>query len=326
MKLYSLETFIVKNPPPAFGGRYFIFVRLETACGIVGTGEIYAGSFAPDIICRMAQDVFARYLADHSPFNIETFWRRAHGSGFSHRPDPSMQAVISGLEMACWDIIGKALDRPVYDLLGGQVHRRLRTYSYIYPENGQDAARFYQDPDASAATAARYVKAGFTAVKCDPVGAYTVFDGRQPDPETLQRAAIFCRQIRAAVTDRADLLFGTHGQFTAVGAIAETHYAQIAPHLYCGPIVAAANIQLATSIPNFLILETIGKMDGFHAALLVKPLCWEDGYMIPPTGPGLGVELNMDMVLANPWDGDRLHLEMTPDPYDNHLHRHFAGG
>lgn len=202
MKLYSLETFIVKNPPPAFGGRYFIFVRLETACGIVGTGEIYAGSFAPDIICRMAQDVFARYLADHSPFNIETFWRRAHGSGFSHRPDPSMQAVVSGLEMACWDIIGKALDRPVYDLLGGQVHRRLRTYSYIYPENGQDAARFYQDPDASAATAARYVKAGFTAVKCDPVGAYTVFDGRQPDPETLQRAAIFCRQIRAAVTDR----------------------------------------------------------------------------------------------------------------------------
>lgn len=406
MKLYSLETFIVKNPPPAFGGRYFIFVRLETACGIVGTGEIYAGSFAPDIICRMAQDVFARYLADHSPFNIETFWRRAHGSGFSHRPDPSMQAVVSGLEMACWDIIGKALDRPVYDLLGGQVHRRLRTYSYIYPENGQDAARFYQDPDASAATAARYVKAGFTAVKCDPVGAYTVFDGRQPDPETLQRAAIFCRQIRAAVTDRADLLFGTHGQFTAVdairlankiapfdplwleeptppdmpeemakvahatpvpiatgerlcskyefarvlalgaaailqpnlgraggiletkkiAAIAETHYAQIAPHLYCGPIVAAANIQLATSIPNFLILETIGKMDGFHAALLVKPLCWEDGYMIPPTGPGLGVELNMDMVLANPWDGDRLHLEMTPDPYDTHLHRHFAGG
>ena len=70
----------------------------------------------------------------------------------------------------------------------------------------------------------------------------------------------------------------------------------------------------------------IGKMDGFHAALLVKPLCWEDGYMIPPTAPGLGVELNMDTVLANPWDGDRLHLEMTPDPYDTHLHRHFAGG
>jgi hypothetical protein len=42
--------------------------------------------------------------------------------------------------------------------------------------------------------------------------------------------------------------------------------------------------------------------------------------------PGLGVELNMDTVLANPWDGDRLHLEMTPDPYDTHLHRHFAGG
>ena len=66
--------------------------------------------------------------------------------------------------------------------------------------------------------------------------------------------------------------------------MAECHYAQIAPHLYCGPVVGAANIQLATCTPNFLILEGIGRWDGIHAELLKKPIRWEDGYVIPPSG------------------------------------------
>ena len=99
-----------------------------------------------------------------------------------------------------------------------------------------------------------------------------------------------------------------------IAAIAETHYAQVAPHLYCGPIVAAANIQLAISIPNFLILESIQKMDGFHAQLLKTPLCWEDGYILPSTAPGLGVELDMIVVQQNAWDGSQLHLEMGQNP------------
>jgi len=406
MKLATLDTHIVKNPPPGFGGRYFIFVTLKTACGIIGTGEIYAASFAPAVITAMAKDIFQRYLEGENPFQIEQFCRRAHGSGFSHRPDPSLQAVVSGLEMACWDIVGKALDRPVYDLLGGQVQDRLRTYTYLYPRADQDAAKFYNDPIASAEAAIAYVDQGFTAVKFDPAGQYTVFDGRMPDLAALDRSAIFCAAIREAVGPRADLLFGTHGQFTAAGAIrlaarlapydplwfeeptppdmpeemakvaaatsipvatgerlctkyefarvlrcgaaailqpnlgraggilegrkiaaiAETHYAQIAPHLYCGPVVAAANIQLATAIPNFLILESIQKMDGFHADLLKTPLCWEDGYIIPPKTPGLGVELNMDIVAQHPWDGDQLHLQMGQNPYDPVRDGDFAGG
>lgn len=406
MKLQTIETHIVKTPPPGFGGRYFIFVVLQTACGIRGYGEIYAASFAPETVSTMVADVFGRYLDGQNPFEIERFWRRAHGSGFSHRPDPSMQGVVSGLEMACWDIVGKALDRPVYDLLGGKVNERLRTYTYLYPRADQDAASFYNDASASAEAAAGYVSDGFTAVKFDPAGPYSVFDGRQPDLDALRRSEDFCREIRAAVGDRADLLFGTHGQFTPAGAIrlakrleafdplwfeeptppdmpeamakvasatsipiatgerlcskyefsrvlqcgaaailqpnlgraggilegkkiaaiAEPYYSQIAPHLYCGPVVAAANIQLAASIPNFLILESIQKMDGFHAALLTKPLCWEDGHIIPPTTPGLGIELNMDVVAQNPWDGSRLHLEMAQHPFDPGRDGPFAGG
>ena len=219
MRLESLETFIVGTPPPGFGGRYFIFVRLTTACGVTGVGEIYAASFAPQVVCRMAEDMFQRYLEGQSPDRIEHFWRQAHGSGFSHRPDPSVQGVVSGLEMACWDIVGKALDRPVHALLGGLVNESLRTYTYLYPGPDQDAASFYNDATASAEAAAARVAEGFTAVKFDPAGQYTVYDGRMPDLEALDRSERFCREIRVAVGDSADLLFGTHGQFTAAGAL-----------------------------------------------------------------------------------------------------------
>ena len=62
-----------------------------------------------------------------------------------------------------------------------------------------------------------------------------------------------------------------------IAGMAEAHYAQIAPHLYCGPIEQAANIQLDVCSPNFLIQESIGKMDGFHADLLRRPIQWQDG-------------------------------------------------
>ena len=88
MKLATQTSYIVKNPPPGFGGRYFIFVTLTTSCGITGTGEIYAASFAPEVITAMASDIFQRYLEGQNPFQIEQFCRRTHGSGFSHRPDP----------------------------------------------------------------------------------------------------------------------------------------------------------------------------------------------------------------------------------------------
>ena len=96
-----------------------------------------------------------------------------------------------------------------------------------------------------------------------------------------------------------------------IAAMAEAHYAQIAPHLYCGPIVGAANIQLATCSPNFLILESIESWDGFQAKLLNRPIRWEDGYVIPPSEPGLGVELDEDVAKAHPWEGAALHLVLA---------------
>ena len=394
MKLDSIKVFLVANPPPSFGGRYFVFLKLKTACGIEGVGEVYAATFGPHVIAQMIEDVFARRLAGRDPFQIEKFWRESYGSGFTLRPDISLMSVVSGLEMACWDIIGKAVNQPVYNLLGGKVHERLRSYTYLYPAAGE-GDDFYHDAERSAQRAAEYVSQGFTAVKFDPTGGFSVFDPRQPTLESLERTVRLVRLVREAVGDKADLLVGTHGQFTTSGALrlarllepydplwfeepvppdmpeqmalvargttipiaagerlttkyefarvlasgaanilqmnlgrvgglleakkvaalAEVHHAQIAPHLYCGPVVGAANIQIAACSPNFLILESIQQWGGFHAEILKVPIQWQDGYVIPPTSPGLGIELNEAVALQHPYPkGAPLHLEMVDRP------------
>ncbi len=86
----------------------------------------------------------------------------------------------------------------------------------------------------------------------------------------------------------------------------------MAPHLYCGPVEGAANVQLAACIPNFLILESIERWDGFHGDL-VKGIRWEEGYVLPPTEPGLGIEFDEALARAHPYAGDALHLEMGSD-------------
>ncbi len=395
MKITDLKTFVVGNPPPSFGGRYFLFVKLVTDNGIAGVGEVYAATFGAHTMARMVADVFERHVLGMDPFRIESLWRKVYGSGYTLRPDVSLMGVLSGLEIALWDIVGKAVGKPIYELLGGKVHERLRSYTYIYPE-GAETEAIYHDAELSAQRAAQYVKQGFTAVKFDPAGAYSAFDPRQPSLEALERSERFVKLLREAVGTKADLLFGTHGQFTASGAIrlakrlepydplwfeeptppempeemalvaratsipvatgerlttkyefarvlelraasilqmalgrvgglleakkiagmAEAHYAQIAPHLYCGPIEGAANVQLAACSPNFLILESIQTWSGFHAKILKKPIRWEQGYVIPSSEPGLGIELDEEVALAHPYTGDKLHLEMADQPID----------
>ncbi len=397
MKVTEVKTFVVGNPPPRFGGRYWIFLKLTTDSGITGVGEVYTATFSPHVVAAMIEDVAERHVVGQNPFHIETMWRRMYSRGYALRPDLTLGGVMSGLEMACWDIVGKECNKPVYELLGGRVHEKLRSYTYLYPPEGVDAYAddpVYSDPDACAAAAVAEMERGFTAVKFDPAGRYGAFDGRQPSLEAMYRSEKMVSAVRDAVGPRVDILFGTHGQFTASGAIrlaqrlepysplwfeeptppempeemakvarattipistgerlstkyefarvlsagaasilqlnlsrcggllegkkiaalAETHYAQIAPHLYNGPIGGAANIQLSTCSPNFLILEGIQDWTGFHGAILKKPIQWEDGYVIPPTDPGLGVELDEAVALANPYSGAELTLEPSESP------------
>ena len=114
MHITNIETFVVGNPPPHYGGRYFLFVKLTSNDNIVGYGECYSAAFDPHLTAKLIEDLGARYLLNRDPHDTETFFRLCHGSGFSQRPDPTVMGCFSALEMACWDIVGKAAGQPVH--------------------------------------------------------------------------------------------------------------------------------------------------------------------------------------------------------------------
>jgi L-alanine-DL-glutamate epimerase-like enolase superfamily enzyme len=258
----------------------------------------------------------------------------------------------------------------------------------------------------TAQAAARAVEQGFTAVKFDPAGPYTIRGGHEPAMSDISRSVEFCKKIREAVGDRADLLFGTHGQFTTPGAIrmgkalepynplwyeepippdnllefaevarhvniplatgerlttktefglllraggvkilqpalgrlggilearklsaiAEIFNAEMAPHLYAGPVEWAANIHLSVSIPNLLMAETIQTGGAFHLALIKNTLTWEDGYILPPEAPGLGIDFDEDLARKHAYTGKGLHLQMQEAPCDYRHGNRFEGG
>ncbi len=375
---------------------YWIFVCLKTDCGIEGVGEVYAATFHPKVMVPAINDVFERCLQGNDPHHVERFFREAYSSGFTQRPDLTMMGIVSGLEMACWDIIGKAAGKPVYELIGGKVHDKLRCYTYLYPRD-KNGDYNYDNVELAVECALENKERGFTALKFDPAGPYSAYSGHMLSLEAMDKSATFCQRIREAVGNSCDLLFGTHGQMTPASAIrlakrlepfdpmwfeepvppgqseamarvaqntsipvatgerltskyefhdvlkhnaasilqmnlgrvggileakkiagiAEAYYAQIAPHLYNGPVGAAASIQLAAATPNFLIQESIGTWDGFHADVLQQKIEWKDGYIIPSDKPGLGIDLDMNVVKANsPYTGKALHLSMDSRPYD----------
>lgn len=404
MKLTDLDVIVTAPPAPGWGGRYWILVKLTTDDGLIGWGECYAASVGPKAMEAVIRDVFERHMEGETPENIERMFRRAYSSGFTQRPDLTVMGAFSGLEIACWDILGKARDRPVWALLGGLMNERLRVYSYLYPLPDHPLPDFWTSPEMAGESAADLVARGYTAVKFDPAGPYTFRGGHQPAMSDISQSMAFCEAVRDAVGDSADILFGTHGQFTTGGAIrlgqaieefqplwfeepippdnllefrkvadavriplatgerlttraefgavlqtggasilqpalgraggiwevrkiaamAEVFNAQVAPHLYAGPVEWAANIHLAATIPNLLMIETIETP--FHDALIKGAITVDNGFVIPPQTPGLGIEIDEDLARAHPYTGSGLHLEMQEAPCDYVNGNAFEGG
>ncbi|MEM9551631.1 MAG: mandelate racemase/muconate lactonizing enzyme family protein [Pseudomonadota bacterium] len=404
MKLETVDVIVTAPPAPGWGGRYWILVKMTTDTGIVGWGECYAASVGPQAMTAVIHDVFYRHMAGGSPEDIELMFRRVYSSGFTQRPDLTVMGAFSGLEIACWDILGKDRDRPVWALIGGRMNERIRAYTYLYPLPQHDMTAFWTSPDMAAECAAEMIRQGYTAVKFDPAGPYTLRGGHQPAMTDIELSVAFCRAIRDAVGDRADLLFGTHGQFSTAGAIrlgraiapyaplwfeepippdaveemakvaravgipiatgerlttkaefapilrsgaaeilqpalgrsggiwetkkiaamAEAYNAQMAPHLYAGPVEWAANIHFATSIPNILMAETIETP--FHTALIKESISIDEGFITPPDGPGLGIDVDEELARAHPYAGSDLHLQMQEAPCNYVDGNAFEGG
>ena len=374
MKVVDIKMMVVENDPPYRGGRYLLFLELMTDEGIIGLGERITGNTYSNRLTDLKSQIslieeMARlYVIGENPFNIERIWDRMYGARHDFR-HPSLQAtpVLSAIEMALWDIVGKATNQPIYNLLGGKYHDKLRAYAYM-PEGG-----FREHPERAGEIAAQLLEEGNSVCKLDPFMPLYPIPRDIPLWEIENAAKIF-ESIRDAVGNKMEVGIGTHGQLTTYSAIrvadylepyhpfwfeepvppenidemarvaahtsipiasgerlvtkyefsqliekkaaqiiqldvgqcggimeakkivgiAEAHYAMIAPHMACGPIAAAAAIQLDTCSPNFLIQEA--NQGPLHKTLFKEPLVFEKGYIIPPTGPGLGIEFDEDVL------------------------------
>ncbi len=369
MKVTHLETILLDNIEPYRGGPKWLFIKLHTDEGIVGLGERVTGhNLNMKSQIELLNDLADRFVIGENPFHVEKIWQAMYGTLHDYRhPSLTYTPAMSAIEMALWDIIGKATNQPIYNLLGGQYHDQLRAYAYM-PSEG-----VWENPAKAGEIAQQLVDEGNSAAKIDPFMPYFPLPRDFP-LKTINHAASIFRAIRDAVGDELEIGLGTHGQFSTavairiahifeefnpfwfeepvppenvdemarvaahtsipiasgerlvtkyefseliekqaaqiiqldvgqcggileskkIAGIAEAHYAMIAPHMYVGPVSAAAAVQLDTCSPNFLIQEW--NANDLHSEIFQEPIRFENGYITPPTGPGLGIELNEEVV------------------------------
>ncbi|MBK5926760.1 enolase C-terminal domain-like protein, partial [Rhodobaculum claviforme] len=145
--------------------------------------------------------------------------------------------------------------------------------------------------------------------------------------ERLTTRAEFAAVLRAGAASIVQPSLGRCGglwEGRKIAALAEAFGAQVAPHLYAGPVAWAASVHLAATLPNLLMVETIDSP--FHAALIGGAITVEEGHIRPPEAPGLGLEVDAALARAHPWRGPGLHLEMQEAPCDYAAENRFAGG
>ena len=353
MKITEIKTRKVKH---------YLFVQVYTDAGIVGLGE--AGNWAQLNATEAAIHKFGEYLIGKDPCRIEDYNQNFYRSQYFR--GSVIMSAISALDIALWDIKGKALGVPVYELLGGPTRDKVRVYASPMTK--------VQEPKALAESYVQLKEMGFTAAKIfvnGPIsskkdGRDEFFSGRIEDElekvrlcreavgyefdfvlevhrgMTLPEAVTFGRAVEkyrpmvledsvppdnmdtmAQVAAKVGVPIASGERFInlrefqillsrqavqyvrpdvcAVGGIttskkicslAEAHDVLVIPHNPLGPVSTAACLQICASIPNLGIQELPGFcLNGAEDAMVKTPLSFENGCMLVPDGPGIGIEL-----------------------------------
>lgn len=172
----------------------WIFVKVLTDEGIAGWGEMISGTKTETVVAGAYE--MGKKLLGRNPFEIERLWQEMHRSFF--RGGPINGTIISGLEMALWDIKGKALNLPVYELLGGVARDRIRVYSWIGGDRPSDVAEQAQER----------VDKGFTAIKMNATSELHYIDSYNKVQAVVDRVA----SIRDQVGDQLEIGIDFHGR------------------------------------------------------------------------------------------------------------------
>lgn len=377
---------ITKVTPMVLGTewRNLTIVKVETDDGLVGVGECRALNRTDGVLGYLGEAV-PRYVLGEDPFNVERIVGRMFREDFGRGGEITI-TVTALIEVACWDIIGKALNQPVYRLLGGAVRDKIKGYANGWYTGERTADEFH-------AAAKRVLAKGYKALKFDPFGAgfYEMERAEKNHVISLVEA------VRDAVGPDVEILIEMHGRFNPVTAVefardlarfkpswleepvppenlaaqkkaadaiaplgipvatgerlhtmyeyrelfelqacdiiqpdithfggilntkklaawAEAYYVLIAPHNVGGTISTAAALHLAACTPNFKIQEHFNDFSESYvkAAAPGNPEI-DDGYFALPTGPGLGVTLDEDVVAANP--RRRIHFNLFAEDW-----------
>lgn len=373
MKIHDITTTLLSVPLPEkdwlrwSGGSarvmHATLVQVYTDEDISGLADVYCGLLAPGVVSSLV-DHFKEQLVGRDPLQIQALWSSMYKSSLFWGKTGIAIAVISGIENALWDIAGKALGVPVYQLLGGLAHEKLP----IYASGGMDKPKqaLIQEFD-------EYKRKGFRAVKIrightldrdrekvrlarevlgdDIEVMVDAVQGHNPQPWTSADAIVVARaleefrpawfeepcantdyegyhRVRLATTipvaggessttihefkrfferNALDVVQPdvTHAggilECKKIAALAEADSVRLAPHSWGSGAVLAANCHFAFSTPNCWILEYPTWGFPLRDELLLEPLVIEDGYLYPPTTPGLGITLRREIIEKYPY-------------------------
>ena len=372
MTITEVKTFLV-------GGswRNWLIVKLETDAGISGVGEATLEGKSKTVAQAVAE--LARYLVGKDPFRIELHFQEMYRRGF-YAGGPVLCSAISGLETAMWDIKGKALGVPVYELLGGRTRDRIRLYANAWYRQGMTHQEF-------AKAAKQTVSLGVQGLKFNPWGGRDGLDFYRLDNRILGAGVEAVGAVREAVGPDVDLYIDCNGIFSTVGnaicaakaveqfnigffeepvppenldamayvrskidipvatgerlftifsfqqllagggadivqpdmshcgglfearkiaAIADSHYAAIAPHNPNGEVSYAAAVQLAACVPNFFSLEHFPP-EPWRFDVCGNDMVVRDGWLEIPSRPGLGVAFDEQAALEHPYEPTDLY-------------------
>ncbi|PFH48039.1 hypothetical protein AMATHDRAFT_66331 [Amanita thiersii Skay4041] len=346
----------------------WLFVRVETSDGIVGWGEATLEGHS-EAVEGALEDLRTKFMSCDAD-NIQDIWQAAYRSGF-YRGGPVLMSALSGLDIALWDIKGKKLGVPVWQLLGGKVRDRIRVYGWIGGDKPNDVLVAAQERKEQGFTAVKMNATDAVAwIDCPDVLTDTVkrvqdvrslgldvgvdFHGRlhkgmakqlarllepaQPFfieepllPTQPEEIADLARQVATPIAlgerlyARSDFRpyleqraidiaqpdvshCGGISELHRIASLAEVYDVALAPHCPLGPVALAACMQVAISVPNFVIQEMSWKIhynthpDREHEAdlhtYLLNPEVFnvENGHVAALQGPGLGILVNEERV------------------------------
>ena len=376
MKITKVEIFDIRLPRPRASWNP-VLLRVHTDEGISGVGELALAYGTGNLAGQgMLRNMAERFLIGANPFRIEEMWDTLFRQTFwGQGGGPVVYGAMSAIDEALWDIKGKALGVPVYELLGGCCWDKLRVYA-----NGWYSGCVTTEDWAEAAQ--KVVADGFDAMKFDPfafnAAGEWIYTRRAMTAERAELSYQRVKAVREAVGPDVDLLIEVHGNLGPTSAIqigkrleefkpffyeepvdamnvecmrkvgqnvdipiaagerlytrygfreyietqaldilqpdlglaggitetkkiatyAETYDLHVQPHNCASPVATAASVQLDCTIPNFIIQEWFPYHAQEHYAVVTEPLEPQvvDSYMPIPTQPGLGVELNDEVV------------------------------